>query len=452
MDKFFDSIYSGIAYLGAFPRLLLRMIFGGIFSIIKAIFGHKKGVNKNNHAGKKLVERIIITVVVVSIVSVCVLALGTNQSKVNAIELKMGGKTVGYANSQTEVDTAKAYALKVLGSDNSLKITEKSVKTDASNIKPASTISAGIIENSGKELVPVYEVYLGDSLLCAVTDVLQARKAVNDVLKLTEKIYENSAVASSQSVTFAPTYYAKDNENIHTIGELKTELGSALKFIHATCEESVSQTEFETVEVQTNSLFIGDSRVRREGENGTEYNINLVKYIDNQKVLTEQLLSHPVNEPITKIVERGIRAQSLSMGTYTVYQTSGMFCWPAVNLYKVTSPFGPRRLGNHKGIDISGANASGKLVVAGASGRVVAAGWNTGGYGNYVVIDHGNGIETLYAHMLNNSLMVNPGDVVQRGQTIGRVGNTGNSFGAHLHFEVRINGVKLNPAPFLGLQ
>lgn len=133
-------------------------------------------------------------------------------------------------------------------------------------------------------------------------------------------------------------------------------------------------------------------------------------------------------------------------------QTTGYFCWPVVGLFTVTSPYGYRSLGNHRGIDISGGNASGSLVVAGASGTVTTAGWSTGGYGNYVIIDHGNGVETLYAHMLDNSLMVNAGDKVTKGQAIGRVGNTGYSFGAHLHFEVRINGNRINPAPYLGLE
>ena len=215
---------------------------------------------------------------------------------------------------------------------------------------------------------------------------------------------------------------------------------------------TLSTVEFDTVEIQTNTLFVGDARIRRNGQNGTEYAIDLVTYIGDKKVLSEQLMSVSVEKPISQVVERGIRAESLSLGSYSVLQTTGYFCWPCVGLFTVTSPFGLRSLGNHKGIDISGANASGSLVVAGATGTVTEAGWSTGGYGNYVIIDHGNGIETLYAHMLDNSLMVNAGDVVTKGQAIGRVGNTGYSFGAHLHFEVRVNGNKINPAPYLGLE
>jgi murein DD-endopeptidase MepM/ murein hydrolase activator NlpD len=163
-------------------------------------------------------------------------------------------------------------------------------------------------------------------------------------------------------------------------------------------------------------------------------------------------MSVPVKAPVSQVIERGIRAESLSLGTYSVLQTTGYFCWTVVGLFTVTSPYGYRSLGNHRGIDISGANASGSLVVAGASGVVTEAGWSTGGYGNYVMIDHGNGVETLYAHMLDNSLMVSAGDYVTKGQAIGRVGNTGYSFGAHLHFEVRINGTRVNPAWYIGLE
>ncbi len=449
MNKIIDLIYSAVAYIGKFPVILLAEAL----KRLKNIFKHEKKNKKFElRYNKRYAEIAIISFVVLAVIATSVVVVNSNSSKVSAIRLKIDDTVIGYANSQTEVDVAKAYALKVLGETSAVQIQVDEVRTEANNIKTASALSDKIIEYSGDKLVPVYEIYLSNNLLCAVTDVTQARKAVAEVYELTKKLYPESAVSFSQGITFVPTKYAEGNNNIYSVSDMKSKLGSQLKFIHAQCEENITQTQYDTVEVQTNTLFIGDSRVRREGENGSEYKVSLVKYINNQKIMSEHLLSYPITDPITKIVERGTRAQSLTMGSYTVYQTAGMFCWPVVDLYRVTSPFGPRRLGNHRGIDISGANASGKLIVAAAGGTVIKAGWNNGGYGNHVVIDHGNGIETLYAHMLDNSIMVNVGDRVQRGQTIGRVGNTGNSFGAHLHFEVMINGNKYDPAPYLGLQ
>ena len=75
--------------------------------------------------------------------------------------------------------------------------------------------------------------------------------------------------------------------------------------------------------------------------------------------------------------------------------------------------------------------------MAAASGTVVTAGWNAGGYGNYVVIDHGNGYKTLYGHMAIGSTIVQAGQVVRQGQKLGRMGSTGRSTGTHLHFEIK---------------
>ena len=97
----------------------------------------------------------------------------------------------------------------------------------------------------------------------------------------------------------------------------------------------------------------------------------------------------------------------------------------------------------HNGIDISA--PSGTAVRAAASGRVIAAGW-MGGYGNLVVIDHGGGLSTAYAHL--SSIWVGGGSVSQ-GQTIGAVGCTGSCTGPHLHFEVRVNGSPVDPFSYL---
>lgn len=118
--------------------------------------------------------------------------------------------------------------------------------------------------------------------------------------------------------------------------------------------------------------------------------------------------------------------------------------------YRIHPILGYRRL--HTGIDISGGavgrSINGAPIVAAADGTVVYAGYR-GGYGNCTIIDHGNGVTTLYAHQQTGSFRVSNGDRVTRGQAIGRVGSTGMSTGPHLHFEVRINGTPVDPMPYL---
>lgn len=129
--------------------------------------------------------------------------------------------------------------------------------------------------------------------------------------------------------------------------------------------------------------------------------------------------------------------ESVSASTPSIWPTSG----------DVSSPYGLRWGGSdyHPGIDI--ANDSGTPIVATADGTVTDAGWNSGGYGNMVDIDHGNGYMTRYAHA--ESVVVAPGQMVRRGQIIAYMGNTGYSTGPHLHYEVRVNGNVVNPVGYL---
>jgi len=118
------------------------------------------------------------------------------------------------------------------------------------------------------------------------------------------------------------------------------------------------------------------------------------------------------------------------------------FIWPING--PINSPYGPRGSGFHTGIDIG--CSTGDTIVAAKAGTVIASEWG-GGYGNMVIIDHGNGVSTLYAH--NSRLYVNQGQSVGRGEGISACGSTGRATGPHLHFEVRINGEHTDPRPFL---
>ena len=130
---------------------------------------------------------------------------------------------------------------------------------------------------------------------------------------------------------------------------------------------------------------------------------------------------------------------------------SGAFCWPFPGHYNVTSPFGfrPSTGTNHTGIDIDGYGSMGSPIVAADGGTVIKAEYY-GGYGNCIIIDHGNGFTTLYAHL--SSMYVGVGSYVSKGQTIGGVGNTGTCYGldgVHLHFEIAINGSRVDPQGYL---
>lgn len=157
-------------------------------------------------------------------------------------------------------------------------------------------------------------------------------------------------------------------------------------------------------------------------------------------------------EQASKSVEAMLAALPSGSGSAGSYSgsCSGQLAWPCSG--RISSPYGMRfhpvlhRTKMHTGMDI--AAPGGTPIRAAAAGKVVMAGWN-GAYGNCVIIDHGSGIATLYGHMQSGSLRCSRGQVVERGQTIGRCGSTGWSTGNHLHFEVRVNGSHRNPMNYL---
>jgi murein DD-endopeptidase MepM/ murein hydrolase activator NlpD len=121
------------------------------------------------------------------------------------------------------------------------------------------------------------------------------------------------------------------------------------------------------------------------------------------------------------------------------------FGWP-VSGGAILSHFDdPRRHHRHRGLDIRG--VSGQEIVASRAGRVVYSGNTLKGYGNMIILDHGDGIQTLYAH--GEALLVEVGEQVEKGQPIARIGRTGNATTEHCHFEIRKDKLPVDPLPFL---
>lgn len=143
-----------------------------------------------------------------------------------------------------------------------------------------------------------------------------------------------------------------------------------------------------------------------------------------------------------------------SLNTSNTAYVGGEMLWPVPGYSKISSTFGWRfnNTDFHTGVDITGGGVHGAKVVATNTGTVVHTNYcpyngYAYGYGTYLIVDHGGGITTLYAHLSN--ITVQKGDIVVMGQQIGNVGNTGWSTGAHLHFEVRKNGTAVDPMSYI---
>jgi murein DD-endopeptidase MepM/ murein hydrolase activator NlpD len=199
--------------------------------------------------------------------------------------------------------------------------------------------------------------------------------------------------------------------------------------------------------VQDNNSGSGSSQDEAGNHNGQGGPINkpTVQNVSDTLALVEQGLAIRRQSLTALKEELSQRQQALGLPGISLPGGTTPAIWPARGV--VSSPYGLRWNGSdfHPGIDI--ANDMGTPIIATADGVVRVAGWNDGGYGNMVDIDHGNGIMTRYGHAMQVAVVA--GQQVHRGQVIAYMGSTGFSTGPHVHYEVRINGQAVNPSAYL---
>jgi len=215
-------------------------------------------------------------------------------------------------------------------------------------------------------------------------------------------------------------------------------MNSPLINVVASYEKTVTEEiPYRVQEKQDNSLYLGERKVVEPGRLGEKEVIYRLVYRNGLEI-DREVVAEKVNQPAEpRIVAKGNRMLVASRSS-----GNSLLGWPAAG--GIVSAYGPRGGRMHTGIDIAG--NTGAPVVASEAGRVVSASYQ-GGYGLMVVISHGGGVHTRYAHL--SSAAVKSGQQVEKGQLIGRVGSTGNSTGPHLHFEVLINGQHKNPVTYL---
>lgn len=243
---------------------------------------------------------------------------------------------------------------------------------------------------------------------------------------------------ASESITDFFYRYRLLNSIIDYDNQLLTEL-----------EEQRIEIENQKVELENSKVLCEEKKASAEEQKLALGDVKEVRVTYLAKLeKTEDLLEESIDELQKKADELTKELQKYASSSTNSKYTGGTMAWPLPGFYSITSQYGNRLhpvlkvYKMHTGVDIAGGGCNGKNVVAAADGTVITAGWISG-YGYTVVIDHGGGVVTLYAH--SQKLLVKKGDKVKRGQAIMLVGSTGYATGPHLHFEVRVNGKYVNP-------
>ncbi|MED1865009.1 peptidoglycan DD-metalloendopeptidase family protein [Fictibacillus nanhaiensis] len=363
--------------------------------------------------------------------------------EVEAYRLVVGGQTVAYVSSKKEAkDTLLKLKLEHVSKaelDDIEKKKAENEKLEVPDLKPGERkvvdidFSAPVLiqkaQTSISELVTV-----DDAISSLKEGSLDKKEHVVQKGETVQSIAEKYHLSMDQFYTlntrlmFVPVIRAGQSVTV-------TEKKPFTEVLVYEATRVQNELPFQVEKQEDSTLEKGQIKTVQKGQHGVEDITYTTRKADNKVLQKEILENKQVKAPVTEIQKIGTKVIP-SKGT-------GTLSWPAVGGY-ISSHKGTRWGKEHKGMDI--ARPSERSILAADNGRVVSAGWD-GDYGNKIIIDHNNGMRTIYAHL--DSISVSTGDVVQKGSKIGVMGTTGQSTGVHLHFEVYENGVLKDPADFV---
>ena len=301
-------------------------------------------------------------------------------------------------------------------------------------IAVAAIIIIGIISIFYK---PTYSVTLNGEFVGYTTDKNELQKNINDYMKGIET--ENIAFRDIETLPeYSLCFVKKDSpDNSEEILEKVKSLGTTYYEYYAIMlkdEEKYYVSSKEEAEEVIDTLKKKDSNNIKDIAYTQIYNTEATDFTDEDTIVAGLYEKKKV---YTYSGSYKIASSKVDLGISLIK--------PISSGYTITSRFGTRSSGMHTGLDI--AAPKGTAIHAAASGTVVVSGVSSTGYGKYIIISHGNGVQTLYGHC--SALYVSEGDYVEQGSTIAAVGSTGNSSGPHLHLEIRVNGSRYNPQYYL---
>ena len=355
--------------------------------------------------------------------------------------VRYNGKRVAQVESTSVYFEGAKMALDKVSSENPEQLMEKPFFFPVLTInggKSSSEDVANEILNNSPKIIKGYSVTLDSQQKLFVSNDAEFNSALN--ARLESFAVENGTTSFTNAVALSTVYCA----NVDFASEAEqTEFVNSLNVMTEVNTVKTIEIPYKTVTQKTTAELAGYNQVSTKGEKGEKQETHNIKYLNGQVIEDTTTHTAVLKEAVNEVVVVGV-GKSYYTAAEKMASSYG-FIWPLnknVRGQFIVSYWGDGR--GHKGIDIC--SPYGTSIYAANGGTVEYASWNND-YGYNVIINHGNGLKTRYAHA--SKLLVKKGETVTQGQTIALVGSTGQSTGNHLHFEVILNGTRVNPMPYL---
>lgn len=373
-----------------------------------------------------------------------------------ALRIDAGDTLIGYAAAESDYLAARSAAearIRCGGASFDGKLPEVTFKAeivDVNGYTAQEQMTDRLLANVQGEMTEACGVFIDGKFVGAMYNETDAEEIFASVLNDSKnRMDANASCFFGEDIAYVPGLYP-DSPDCLRGAEALREAARSLTVMTTRTETVNEAVGFSVVEIPSRTLSVNTARTILEGENGMDQVTRVVTYADGKAVSSKEVSRVTVTQPVS--MRRLVGTKMYSMPVVQTFSSVTQLIWPVDGAYNINSDYAYRWGKFHYGLDIGVGSAPGTSLgmnVLAAADGVVELATTHSSYGYYIILDHGNGMETVYGHLLEDSFKVRPGDTVRQGQPIARVGQTGYATGPHLHFEVRVNGNKLDPKLFL---
>lgn len=373
-----------------------------------------------------------------------------------ALRVEAGNTLIGYAASESDYLAARSAAearIRCGGADYDGTLPEVTYRVEQIRVNGYTSqeqMTDRLLANVNGAMTQACGVYVDGRFVGAARSEAEAESVFRGVLAAADT---GDGIGSScyfgETVSYVPGLYPDSPDCLKSKAQLR-EAAEALTVMTSRTETVNEPAPFSVVEIPSRTLSVNTARTILEGENGVDQVTRVVTYADGSAVSSREVSRVNVVRPIS--MRRLVGTKVFGMPVVQPVSSGTQLLWPVDGAYNINSDYAYRWGKFHYGLDIGVGSAPGTSLgmnVLAAADGVVELATTHSSYGYYIILDHGNGMETVYGHLLEDSFKVRPGETVVAGQPIARVGQTGYATGPHLHFEVRVNGNKVDPKLFL---